>query len=84
MNTVLIIRDKTDIALNINAYMYESSTSSIDETMDKVSGIFQYIKDIHYANAAASNDDNDDNVKPDTAAYTILLSAYANIVYTNS
>mmetsp|Transcript_27005 Transcript_27005/g.25866 ORF Transcript_27005/g.25866 Transcript_27005/m.25866 type:complete len:132 (-) Transcript_27005:65-460(-) len=81
MNTVLIIRDKKDIALNINTYMYESSTSSIDETMDKVRGIFQYIKDIHNANAAASNDDNDDNVKPDTAAYTILLSAYANIVY---
>ena len=78
MNTVLIIRDKKDIALNINTYMYESSTSSIDETMDKVRGIFQYIKDIHNANAAASNDDN---VKPDTAAYTILLSAYANIVY---
>ena len=49
--------------------------------MDKVRGIFQYIKDIHNANAAASNDDNDDNVKPDTAAYTILLSTYANIVY---
>ena len=78
MNMVLIIRDKKDIALNINTYMYESSTSSIDETMDKVRGIFQYIKDIHNANAAASNDDN---VKPDTAAYTFLLSAYANIVY---
>ena len=52
MNTVLIIRDKKDIALNINTYMYESSTSSIDETMDKVRGIFQYITDIHNANAA--------------------------------
>ena len=66
---------------NNNNKKNSSSTSSIDETMDKVRGIFQYIKDIHNANAAASNDDNDDNVKPDTAAYTILLSAYANIVY---
>ena len=63
---------------NNNNKKNSSSTSSIDETMDKVRGIFQYIKDIHNANAAASNDDN---VKPDTAAYTILLSAYANIVY---
>ena len=72
MNMVLIIRDKKDIALNINTYMYESSTSSIDETMDKVRWIFQYIEDIQNANTAASNDDNDDNVKPDTAAYTTM------------
>ena len=63
-------------------------TINVKDAIEKVEGILQYMKTIHqvqqqYHNNDDTDADNDDanDVQPDTVAYNTLLSTYAKVVH---